>query len=301
MYLRSNKRVISKRPRSFGVVKKMLNRSLNESLNEKEGVIMTRRMEDNNEGYVKSYKLKKMPKITRNFTAFVIDDQLKYLIGNGDKNDPEKHNKPVLGELGALYDHFEQNGFKIIGIELKNKHVEVPINTLFEGILENNPEDKHIEKEEMDKVQVAKGTSWMATEVVADRRFNFSSQMSIIRNKFDIIHLQKACINARCGWVMIKRLALKHIESGREILNILNEVKKQDAMQNQELYTAYVETLGSEMSGIDNYSPNNLEFLMEGDCHNVYGYCCQKVAGVKEQQTVSCQGQGLFFSEEAVV
>lgn len=257
---------------------------------------------DNNQGYIKSYKLKKMPKVTRNFTAFVIDDELKYLIGNGDKNDPEKHNKPVLGELGAIYDHFEQNGFKIIGIELKNKHVEVPINTLFNGILETSQGDnKHVQEEEMSKVQVGKGTSWMATEVVADKRFNFSSQMSIIRNKFDIIHLQKACINAQCGWVMIKRLALRHIESGREILNILNEVKKLDAMQNQELYTAYVETLEGRISGIDNYSPNQLGFLMEGDCHNVYGYCCQKVAGIKESQTVSCQGQGLFFSEEEAV
>lgn len=245
---------------------------------------MPRTINNNNGNYIKSYSLKKL-KVSRNFVASVIHDDLKFII---------KNNQPVKGNYGDYYDYFEQNGFKIIGIQLKNKHIEVPLNDIFQGL--NFPDQSHqrIEEDLIGQIQTKTGVSFMSTVVVADRRINFSEQMMIIRNKFDIKKIQQACVNARCGWVLIKRLALKHIESGREILNILQEVKKGIRQEDQELYTAYIETINGRIEPIDHFNTNQISFLMEGNSHNIYDYQCDKEPVSKSIETFSCRGQGLF-------
>jgi len=247
---------------------------------------MPRTVLDNNGDYIKSYGLKKL-KVSRNFIASVIDDDLKFLI---------KDDQPVKGDYGEYYDYFERNGFKIIGIQLKNKHIEVPINDMFQGlnIIPESHTSQRIEEDLMSQIQTKTGTGFMSTAIVADRRINFSDQMMIIRNKYDIKKIQQACINARCRWVLIKRLALKHIETGREILNILYEVKKGERQENQELYTAYVETTDGRIEPIDHFNSNQIGFLMENNCHNIYCYQCEKVPVSKSIDTFSCHGQGLF-------
>jgi hypothetical protein len=103
-------------------------------------------------------------------------------------------------------------------------------------------------------------------------------------------------VNAKCDWNLIKRLAIVHIASGREILNILNEVKKLEREETQQLYTAYIErTTDHQMAPIDKYNADQLGFLMEGNCHNIYSYHCKKIPGERTFKTFSCSGQGLFF------
>lgn len=254
----------------------VLNRCLNRCLKED---FMRRRKTDNNDGFIKSYEKKKM-EIQRDFTAFVIHDELKYIVFN---------NKPVLGGYGKLFEHYEKNGFKIKGIHLKSKHIE-------EKLSIGGAEHGRIQEEYMSRVQLLKkGNAYMTTKTVVDRRINFSDQLMLIRSKHDLTNIQKACINAQVGWVLMKRLVIEHIETGREIMNILNEVKKLENVHNQELYTAFVEKANGAIASIDRFTPNNLSFLIDGNCHNVYDYLCKKDIKTGEYTTISCQGQGLFL------
>lgn len=233
---------------------------------------------------IKSYNLKKL-NVTRNFTAYVIGDTLKYLVKDGE---------PVQGDYGDFYDYFDRNGFKIIGIHLKNKHIEMRIEEIL-GHLTNGlglglPHGR-IQEEHLNRIQLARGNAWMSTSVVADRRLNFPAQMMKIRNKFDIASIQKACINAPSDWILIKRLALLHKDTNREILNLLMEVKKGDRVTEQELYTAYIERNDGKMVSIDRYNPNQLEFLWENNGSNIYEYRCNKRVSTNTITTFSCEKQ----------
>ncbi len=233
---------------------------------------------------IKSYKKKKL-KAESNFVTLVMDDDLKYIV---------KDNCPVLGKLntsgarkglpkinsyGKLYRHFLQHGFKIKGLHLKNRHIEEKLD-LHGG-------SKRIEEDYMSKVKLARGMGWMSTVTVIDRRLNFPDQMFIIEGEEDIINLQKAIINQKGKFVLIKRIALEHMESGREIMCILKEVKKGEIEENQELYIAYVQKVDGEMACIDKFNYRQLEFLW-GD---IFNYRCNKETNRKTREHITCAGQ----------
>ncbi len=235
----------------------------------------------NNNGYIKSYTLKKLNAKT-NFTAWVIHDDLKYIVKDG---------QPVLGKYGMLYDHFDQMGFKIKGIELKDRHIEAPMKEFFAGLSINADSHSRIQSDLMSKVPLSKGKGWMSTRIVADRKIHFPHQLYIIKKKSDISNLQKGIVKAQVNFVLIKRLVLEHKASKREIMNLLMEVKKGESIQNQELYTAYIEKLDGQMSSIDKFNTSQLNFLWEGNCAEIYNHRCSKALTEKRIVSVICEGQ----------
>jgi hypothetical protein len=261
---------------------------------------------DNNDGYIKGYdQCKTLPKITRSYNARVIDDELKFIVKNQPTDDPDVQRCiPSLGALGRWYEQFDENGYKVKGIQLKSKHIEIPLQSLyrqlggFGGGLSREEEEKtkgnvRIQEELMNRVSLKRSQGWMSTKVVADRRINFPDQPYIIRNKQDVINIQKALVAeldlSKSAWVVIKRLILEHKASGREIVNILSPVVFEEIEQKQ-LYTAWIEKTNGVMSPIDNYSGEQLDFLYEGNGHNVYPLKCAKEVGTQIVQVHTCAG-----------
>lgn len=242
---------------------------------------------NNNDGYIKGYNLKKMDGTpgTRFFTR-VLNDDLKYLIRPEDS-------RPALGELGRLYDYFDENGYKIKGLELKNKHTEFSLDEIFSGlgITGVNGSDR-IEEEKMSRVALRNGQGWMSTVIVADRRHNFPNNLFIIHSRNDIINLQKAMRSGKVDWVIMKRLVVENKETGREIVHMLKEVKKLENVHQQELLVAYLEKTNGVMAPVDNFSQEQLAFLWENGGENLYNHECKKEFVLPPQvMTLSCQGQ----------
>lgn len=235
----------------------------------------------NNNGYIKSYTLKKL-KAQTNFTAWVIDDELKFMVKDGE---------PVLGQYGKLYDHFDEMGFKIKGIELKDRHIEAPMKSFFEGFDISADAHSRIQTDLMSKVPLSKGKGWMSARIVADRRIHFPNQLFIIKKKSDISSIQKAIVKSKVGWVMIRRLVLEHKSTKREIMNLLMEVRKGESVLDQELYTAYIEKLDGQMASIDRFNTKQLSFLWEGNCGEIYNHRCSKAISEKKIISVICEGQ----------
>lgn len=235
----------------------------------------------NNNGYIKSYTLKRLNAKT-NFTAWVIDDDLKYIVKDG---------QAVLGKYGKLYDHFDEMGFKIKGIELKDRHIEAPMKEFFQGLSINADSHSRIQTNLMSKVFLSKGKGWMSTRIVADRKIHFPNQLYIIKKRSDISNLQKGIVKAQVNFVLIKRLVLEHKATKREIMNLLMEVRKGDSQHDQELYTAYIEKLDGSMSSIDKFNSKQLNFLWEGQCSEIYNHRCSKALTEKKIMSVICEGQ----------
>jgi hypothetical protein len=236
---------------------------------------------NSNNGYIKSYTLKKL-KAKTNFTAWVIHDDLKFIVKDG---------LPVLGKFGMLYDHFEEMGFKIKGIELKDRHIEAPMKEFFAGLSLNADSHSRIQTQFMSKVPLSKGKGWMSTRIVADRKIHFPHQLYIIKKKSDISNIQKGIVKAQINFVLIKRLVLEHKATKREIMNLLMEVKKGESVLDQELYTAYIEKRDGQMASIDRFNSSQLDFLWEGNCAEIYNHRCSKALTEKRIVSVICEGQ----------
>ena len=203
------------------------------------------------------------------FQSFSLDDKWMYLV---------KNNQPSLD-----YDVFQNNGFKIKGIVLKDRRVNlVEILTALGGYV-----GTYQHKEEFySTTKLTNGSPGRASSSRSLTDFlTFPYLPFVINSAEDIKNHQNAfieitdtfAIREENKWLQLAVLICEHISTGREVVHQMAPQKGYHDHESADMYITYLETADGRIRRIDNYREDQLEFLYPPES-DIYNGVCDKEA-----------------------